>query len=66
MLIIILLRLGSIFHDYLSIAILKKEAVKIVTFQLRVSHTSSLLNQNSILKFQDKSFSKIFHLSANL
>ena len=31
-----------------------KKAVRIINFQLRSSHTSPLLKQNSILKFQDK------------
>ena len=31
-----------------------KKAVRIINFQPRNSHTSSLLKQNSILKFQDK------------
>ena len=36
------------------ILILQKKAVKIINFQPRNSHTSSLFKQNFILKFQDK------------
>ena len=36
------------------ILILKKDAVKIITFQPRSSHTTPLLKISSILKFQEK------------
>ena len=36
--------------------ILQKKAVRIINFQPRNSHTSSLFNQDFILKFQDKIF----------
>ena len=36
------------------ITILQKNAIKIINFQTRNFHTSSLFKQNSIVKFQDK------------
>ena len=38
--------------------VLLEKAVKIINFQPRNSHTSSIFKQNSILKFQDKICSK--------
>ena len=45
----------------------KTKAVRIINFQPRNSHISSLFKQNFILKFQDKICleNKIFYLSAN-
>ena len=42
------------FSTIQQILILQKKAVKIINFQPRNFHTSSLFKQNSILKFQDK------------
>ena len=45
----------------------KTKAIRIINFQPRNSHISSLFKQNFILKFQDKICleNKIFYLSAN-
>ena len=41
------------------IVILQKKAVRIINFQPMNSHTSSLFEQNSILKFQDRSLNSL-------
>ena len=49
------------------ITILQKNAIKIINFQTRNFHTSSLFKQNSIVKFQDKiCFENILFVSKSL
>ena len=54
------------FSTIQGVVILQKKSFRIINVQPRNFHTGPLFKQNSVLKFKDKIYLKIFYLLANL